>query len=634
MYQVGDVIAGYRVLAVLGTGGMGEVYKVAHPRLPRADALKILRSAHATDPVFRARFEREADLVAPLQHPNIVAVYDRGVVDDQLWIAMEFVPGTDAAQMVEDHGALDPRLAVAIIGGVAAGLDAAHRRGVMHRDIKPANILVTPGESRFQPDSVKLTDFGIAQAFDEATSLTGTGTTVGTLRYSSPEQIEGRRLDARSDIYSLGATAYELLTGAPPFDAPTLHGLMSAHIFAEPPRATTRNRGLPPAVDDVLRRSIAKDPAHRYGSAREFASALHGAFDTRDTLVGAAPPRPMTAPQTTAPQTTAPQTTAPPTMHGPGMPGPDTIQRAHPMPQPPPRLMQHPPRHQHVPNPHHEPATVQPATVPPADRPRPWYRRAAVLGPVLVLLAALVGVGAGLLQNSGAALAAPDRPDATVNKQAVALAWNAVDGATDYIVKQNDTVIYSGPATSYAVPLPLPGTYSYSVAARRTGGSGSGFSLASAPVTVFLTWRGLQWIADLYPDLVPSSPLSTNGFDKLSCFGDSGSLSFDTTQQSIICKKMDGDLTTYTVTIYGYATADETRSAAKVMIVGSNPGTTYTTSQGTVGTRTLRPMVQNPAGATAVFTFSTGPRTRTYVQVDLDKGTPAQAGDILARLPF
>ncbi|WP_288817493.1 serine/threonine-protein kinase, partial [uncultured Gordonia sp.] len=291
MYQVGDLIAGYRVLDVLGRGGMGEVYQAAHPRLPRADALKVLRSVHAADPVFRARFEREADIVAPLHHPNIVAVYDRGVFDELLWIAMEYVPGTDAARMLARESPLDPGLACTIIAGAAAGLDAAHRRGVMHRDIKPANILITPGSdgaTDSAPEAVKLTDFGIAQVLDEVTHLTGTGITIGTMRYASPEQIEGLRVDGRSDIYSLAATAYELLTGAPPFDSPSLHGLMTAHMHHEPPSASARNRALPAGVDAVLARAIAKEPGRRHPTAGEFAAALADVFDSRATLIGPA----------------------------------------------------------------------------------------------------------------------------------------------------------------------------------------------------------------------------------------------------------------------------------------------------------------------------------------------------------
>ncbi|MBN0974913.1 serine/threonine-protein kinase, partial [Gordonia sp. BP-119] len=302
MYQVGDLIAGYRVLDVLGRGGMGEVYQAAHPRLPRADALKVLRSVHATDPVFRARFEREADIVAPLHHPNIVAVYDRGVFDELLWIAMEYVPGTDAARMLARESPLDPGLACTIIAGAAAGLDAAHRRGVMHRDIKPANILITPGadgDTDSAPEAVKLTDFGIAQVLDEVTHLTGTGITIGTMRYASPEQIEGLRVDGRSDIYSLAATAYELLTGAPPFDSPSLHGLMTAHMHHEPPSASARNRALPAGVDAVLARAIAKEPGRRHPTAGEFAAALADVFDSRATLIGPAiRPEPPTEPPT------------------------------------------------------------------------------------------------------------------------------------------------------------------------------------------------------------------------------------------------------------------------------------------------------------------------------------------------
>ncbi|WP_279102422.1 protein kinase domain-containing protein [Gordonia bronchialis] len=574
MYQVGDLIAGYRVLQVLGHGGMGEVYQAAHPRLPRADAIKVLRSVHATDPVFRARFEREADLVAPLHHPNIVAVYDRGIYDDRLWIAMEFVPGRDAGLIVDADGPLDPRLAIAIITGAAAGLDAAHLRGILHRDIKPGNILVTPGLDPMVPDAVKLTDFGIAQALDEVTSLTGTGTTVGTLRYSSPEQIEGRRVDIRSDTYSLGATAYELLTGAPPFESTSLHGLMTAHMFGERPRATQRNPSLPDAVDAVLQQAMATSPDDRFATAGDFAAAFADAFDTRRTLVGPSPTRT-------------------------------------PAPTPP------------------DPAASR---TPSVDPPRqPWFRRLPALGFVVVLVAAIIGGVAGLLQSSARTLPTPERPDAQVIKEAVQITWNAVDGADSYVVRQNGAEIFAGPGTGYTAPLPLPGTYTYTVAARSDTAPGSEFSLTSETVTVFLTWRGLQWVADLYPDLVPATPLSTNSFDGMICSGGGGSLAFpDSTQTSIDCDKDDAaGNRVYRVSVFAFATAAEASADADIAAAGS-PGTPFTTTQGNTGTLHQR----DTWGGMATLTFGSGPRTRTYISVTFQSGTGRQAADVMARLPI
>ncbi|MDL9936526.1 serine/threonine-protein kinase [Gordonia sp. ABSL1-1] len=655
MYQVGDLIAGYRVLGMLGHGGMGEVYQAAHPRLPRADAIKVLRSAHGADPVFRARFEREADIVAPLHHPNIVSVFDRGVVDGRLWIAMEFVAGTDAGQLIEEHGALDPRLVVQIVNGVAAGLDAAHRRGIMHRDIKPANILVTPGADPLKPEAIKLTDFGIAQALDEVTALTGAGTTVGTMLYSSPEQIEGKRVDARSDTYSLGATAFELLTGTPPFDAPSLHGLMTAHMFNDPPRATLRNPTLPPAVDAVLIRAIAKDPARRFQTAGDFAEAFGAAFDSRNTLVGPVPtppPPPVKPGGGRRPSSPA---------GGPGRPGGgpgvvparpaysgasqgDVLRSVASQSGPAATFGGGPGAAPgaHVSNPRMPSAGypvvtqpnvgVQPANPQPAARIA--GRRLVAIGAVVVLVAAALGVGIAVVQRSSKHLAAPDRPDVTVATEYVEVSWNRVDGATSYVVKQNDIEIYAGAGNSFRAPLPLPGSYTYTVAARSDSVPGSDFSLRSDAVKVFLTWRGLQWIADLYPDLVPTSPLSTNGFDELSCSGDGGNLAFDTTEKSMLChKRKPGSdrLDVYSVKIYGYADATEAAASARLATrrLRAEP---YTTAQGNAATRYLDDTASE--GGSAIVTFGAGPRDRTYLVVAVPGGSARDAAAVLARLPI
>lgn len=274
---VGSVVSGYRVLEILGRGGMGTVFKVQHPRLPRADALKLLDPLLSGDPQFRARFARESDLAAPLNHRNIVSVYDRGVSDGQLWCAMEYVSGTDAARLVQ-NGPAHPALAVRIITGAAAGLDYAHRRGLLHRDVKPANILVAPGHDPLVPEAVKLTDFGIARAADAASSLTADGQRLGTLRYCSPEQIEGRPLDNTADVYALGCTLHELLTGTAPFDSPTQQSLMYAHLTADPPRPSAGNPAVPTAMDRVIATAMAKRPADRYQSCGELAAAATAAL--------------------------------------------------------------------------------------------------------------------------------------------------------------------------------------------------------------------------------------------------------------------------------------------------------------------------------------------------------------------
>jgi len=269
-------ISGYRILRRLGSGGMGQVYLVAHPRLPREDALKLLDTGVSRDPQFRTRFQHEADLLAGLRHPNIITIYDRGEYEGRLWLTMEYIPGQDAADLLNTHGPMPLELALQIIGGAGAALDYAYSTGrITHRDVKPANILVelTP-EGR--PSTVKLADFGIAKAVGEGTSVTVTGMTVGTMAYMAPEALAGLPLDNRADIYSLGCTAFALLTGAPPFGTGPVAGLVMAH-HSQPAPATARNPHLPPHLDAVFRRALAKAPRDRFATCAEFVAALQGA---------------------------------------------------------------------------------------------------------------------------------------------------------------------------------------------------------------------------------------------------------------------------------------------------------------------------------------------------------------------
>ena len=271
MLSPGAVVAGYRIERVLGIGGMGVVYLVANPELPRRDALKVLNSELSRDPDFRARFIREADVSSMLDHPNIVSIYRRGTTeDDQLWIAMKFVDGTDADAALRARQ-MTPARAVHIITEVAKALDYAHENNVVHRDVKPANFLLSgPVGPR---ERVLLGDFGIARALDEA-SITVTGSVTATLAYAAPEVLSGGQVDGRSDIYSLGCALFRLLTGKAPYhDAAGPAAIMSAHIQQPPPRITEAAPGLPPALDAVLATAMAKDPAQRYRSAADFAAA-------------------------------------------------------------------------------------------------------------------------------------------------------------------------------------------------------------------------------------------------------------------------------------------------------------------------------------------------------------------------
>lgn len=273
-------IAGYRVIRQLGAGGMGQVFLVQHPRLPRYDALKLLDAGVSRNDDFKARFQREADLLAQLSHSNIVTLHDRGEFEGRLWITMEYVDGTDAAELLKVDAPLDPDLAISLVAGAGTALDYAWRKQrITHRDVKPANILVGIDESHGAPhiESVKLADFGIAKAAGEATSLTSTGMTIGTMQYISPEAIEGEVVDNRSDIYSLGCTAFHLLTGQPPFAGTSIASTMAAHLTKPVPSISTVTPQLPEVMDAVFERVLAKNSSDRYQSCAEFIHALQEA---------------------------------------------------------------------------------------------------------------------------------------------------------------------------------------------------------------------------------------------------------------------------------------------------------------------------------------------------------------------
>ncbi|MCV7253165.1 serine/threonine protein kinase [Mycobacterium hackensackense] len=273
----GERFAGYTVVRLLGAGGMGEVYLAAHPRLPRQDAIKVLRKDVSADTEYQARFEREADFAADLMHPNIVRVYDRGEYDGQLWISMEYVDGTDAGQLLRGRGSggLPADEVVHIVSAVADALDYAHQRKLLHRDIKPANILLTDIGAEWP--RVLLADFGIARRMGDTSRLTATSMTVGTVAYAAPEQLMGEHVDGRADQYSLAATAFELLAGVPPYLHDNPAAVISKHITAPPPPIAGRRPELAD-LDPVLSRALAKSPEDRFGSCAEFASALRASI--------------------------------------------------------------------------------------------------------------------------------------------------------------------------------------------------------------------------------------------------------------------------------------------------------------------------------------------------------------------
>lgn len=287
----GDVFAGFTIERLLGQGGMGSVYLARHPRLDRLTALKLLNRDLFADASVRARFEREADLVAQLDHPGIVAVYDRGTEDEQLWICMQYVDGADAGTVNPLN--LPPDKAVQIIEGVAPALDYAHGMGVLHRDVKPANIMLARSGGG-HGERVFLTDFGLARLRAETTRLTQTGMFTATLAFASPEQMTGQDLDHRSDQYSLACTLYWLLTGMAPFDSPNPADIIHGNLQLAPPPLAVKRPGLPAGLDSVLATAMAKHPAHRFTSCAEFAAAARHAL-TRTAASTVAAPYPQAA---------------------------------------------------------------------------------------------------------------------------------------------------------------------------------------------------------------------------------------------------------------------------------------------------------------------------------------------------
>ncbi len=274
-----QIFAGYTIGRILGTGGMGEVYLAQHPRLPRQDALKVLGTGVSHDEEYRQRFNQEAEMVATLRHPNIVTIYDRGDCDGQLWIAMEFVDGTDAGQLLTDKypNGIPAVEVVRIVTAVADALDYAHGRQLLHRDIKPANILLGLPES--DDECVKLVDFGVARWIGQSSDLTGADMTVGTVNYAAPEQLRGDPIDGRSDQYGLAATAYHMLTGTAPFANSNPAVVISKHLSAQPPSIGAGHPDLV-RLGPVFAKALAKDPADRFACCRDFAAAMQNALES------------------------------------------------------------------------------------------------------------------------------------------------------------------------------------------------------------------------------------------------------------------------------------------------------------------------------------------------------------------
>jgi serine/threonine protein kinase len=414
----GSQLAGYLIEEQIGRGGMAVVYRASDTRLKRSVALKILAPELADDTAFRQRFMREMRAAAAVDHPHIVPVFDAGEADGVLYIAMRYVSGEDLRTLLDSVHTLPPARVARIIAQVASALDDAHARGLIHRDVKPGNMLIGTVSGSSQPDHVYLSDFGLSKPAISGANLTLTGQFLGTLDYMAPEQVEGHAVDGRADLYSLGCTAFEMLAGQPPFKRDQGFAVLWAQLSAPAPSLCALRPDLPPAVDQVIARALAKSPADRYRTCTEFAGALRAACAGAP---GALPTAPAAAP--------------------PGSPGPLPTERARlpqpaPRPDPPidpppgPASWRQPPKYGPQPGPPPGPPPARPPRpaadwppAPPPTRPgpgRPAQRRrkgprvaAAIAFILIIAVAAVVGL---LLRQH------PSPPDGTPSPRATATA--------------------------------------------------------------------------------------------------------------------------------------------------------------------------------------------------------------------
>jgi serine/threonine protein kinase len=414
MPRVGTDFAGYQVQGIVGRGGMSVVYQAEHPRLARIVALKVLALELAEDDRFRERFVRESRLAASLDHPNIIPIYDAGSSEDLLYIAMRFVKG-DLKSVVQRDGRLKPERLMPVITQVASALDAAHHLGLVHRDVKPANVLIAFNSGPDGQDHVYLADFGLTKHATSRSGITGTGQFVGTVDYMAPEQIEGKQVDGRVDVYALGCIVYECLTGRVPFTRDTDAAVIWAHLKEDPPKVSAAAPNLPPEVDDVIAKAMGKNADDRYSSCMSFLADLRGAValgvprsqrasmaplpTNRETVLRerpgeaaaqSAPASPLAAaaPASVAatPEAPAPPE-APPQQQPVGPSHHDGIRESAP---PPPASVPQPPL-QPQPLPYREPAPPGPAVAPRADS----DRRRGVMWAIAVIIL-VVGAGAAL----------------------------------------------------------------------------------------------------------------------------------------------------------------------------------------------------------------------------------------------
>ncbi|HEX6653238.1 MAG TPA: protein kinase [Thermoleophilaceae bacterium] len=310
----GSVVAGYRIEAIVGRGGMGVVYRATQLSLERPVALKAIAPELAGDLMFRERFKRESRLAASIEHPNVIPVYEAGEGDGVLYLAMRYIEGTDLRALIDANGALEPPRAAGLVAQVAAALAAAHRRGLMHRDVKPANVLI---DAEAEREHAYLTDFGIARHVAATSGLTQTGSVLGTLDYLAPERMADGSGDERADVYALGCVTFQAVTGSIPYPRDNEVAKMYAHLNAPVPDARDLNSAVPDSLAELAMAAMAKEPDERIQSASELAERLRQTADTRPapapapTTVAARPPISEEPPKVAAPTEAAPTEPAP-----------------------------------------------------------------------------------------------------------------------------------------------------------------------------------------------------------------------------------------------------------------------------------------------------------------------------------
>ncbi len=488
---IGRQLGAYHIQSKLGEGGMARVYKGYHTRLRREVAIKIILSQIAEQEGFKARFEREAQLIASLQHPNIVAVYDFGDIGNLTFLVMQYVGGGTLRDQVRGGHALDPRQAILYCQQMAMALHHAHLRGIVHRDVKPQNMLVSASDR----SQLLLSDFGIAKLYDsrhEPTlldlrgntlkndpSLTNIDQIVGTAEYMSPEQINGKPVDARTDVYALGVVLYQMLTGDVPFHSTTIQGLLFQHVYTPPIPVREINPYLPEILGQIVTKALAKAPEDRFQSAEAMAQALETANQYATNQLSSSLPANLSQPAqgvTTPPQHRSAGT---PSYYGP-QPPPD-YSGAVSTPQQPSKYSVTPPY-----------GSSPPVTNPSGTglvKPAPPFRvgrvRLSYIGIVLVLLLAilfiLVRQGIIPLSNSN-----PNNPSTVASPFTETFQNNdrhwtigAINGLTANIINSAYKLDISSPTSETYFPHPgvgtLPDNFTLTVIMQQTAGDQSIF---------------------------------------------------------------------------------------------------------------------------------------------------------------